>query len=81
MLEGLFSMLWLVYILQLCNCMWCDVLQILYAKDTDQRSTTFEKSFTMGQEYQRRTKALILRAAVLKNQINVKVCLFLYYFV
>lgn len=46
--------------------------KILYAKGTDQRSTTFEKSFTMGQEYQRRTKALILRAAVLKNQINVK---------
>ncbi|XP_045211954.1 COP9 signalosome complex subunit 1-like [Mercenaria mercenaria] len=46
--------------------------KILYAKDTDQRSTTFEKSFTMGKEYQRRTKALILRSAVLKNQINVK---------
>ena len=54
------------------------LLQILYAKDTDQRSTTFEKSFTMGQEYQRRTKALILRAAVLKNQINVKVCYTVY---
>lgn len=46
--------------------------KILYAKDTDQRSTTFEKSMLMGQEYQRRTKALILRSAVLKNQINVK---------
>ena len=53
--------------------MLTSLLQILYAKDTDQRSTTFEKSFTMGHEYQRRTKALILRAAVLKNQINVKV--------
>lgn len=30
--------------------------QILYAKDTDQRSSTFEKSFAMGKEYQRRTK-------------------------
>ncbi|XP_052781933.1 COP9 signalosome complex subunit 1-like [Mya arenaria] len=46
--------------------------KILYAKDTDQRSTTFEKSLQMGQEYQRRTKALVLRSAVLKNQISVK---------
>jgi len=54
-----------------------NMLQILYAKDTDQRSTTFEKSLEMGREYQRRTKALILRSAVLKNQINVKVGLLL----
>uniref|UniRef100_T1J1H8 PCI domain-containing protein n=1 Tax=Strigamia maritima TaxID=126957 RepID=T1J1H8_STRMM len=46
--------------------------KILYAKDTDQRSTTFERSFTMGKEYQRKTKALILRSAMLKNQIHVK---------
>ncbi|KAK3091694.1 hypothetical protein FSP39_021926 [Pinctada imbricata] len=46
--------------------------KILYAKDTDQRSTTFEKSLSMGKEYQRRTKALILRSAMLKNQIHVK---------
>ncbi|KAJ8318074.1 hypothetical protein KUTeg_003165 [Tegillarca granosa] len=46
--------------------------KILYAKDTDQRSTTFEKSIAMGKEYQRRTTALILRSAVLKNQIHVK---------
>ncbi|OWF51862.1 COP9 signalosome complex subunit 1-like isoform X2 [Mizuhopecten yessoensis] len=46
--------------------------KILYAKDTDQRSTTFEKSLTMGKEYQRRTRALILRSAILKNQIHVK---------
>jgi COP9 signalosome complex subunit 1 len=42
--------------------------KILYAKDIDQRSTTFEKSLTMGKDYQRRTKALILRSAMLKNQ-------------
>lgn len=48
--------------------------KILYAKDVDQRSTTFEKSLQMGKEYQRRTRMLILRAAVLKNQIHVKVC-------
>ncbi|KAL3876179.1 hypothetical protein ACJMK2_034050 [Sinanodonta woodiana] len=46
--------------------------KILYAKDTDQRSTTFEKSFIMGVEYQKKTKALILRSAVLKNQLHVK---------
>lgn len=48
-------------------------LQILYARDVDQRSTTFEKSLHMGKEFQRRAKAMILRAAVLRNQIHVKV--------
>lgn len=47
--------------------------KILYAKDVDQRSTTFEKSLIMGKKYQRRTRMLILRAAVLKNKIHVKV--------
>lgn len=47
--------------------------QILYARDVDQRSTTFEKSIHMGKEFQRRAKAMILRAAVLRNQIHVKV--------
>ncbi|KPI97409.1 COP9 signalosome complex subunit 1 [Papilio xuthus] len=46
--------------------------KILYAKDVDQRSTTFERSLAMGKEYQRRTSMLILRAAMLKNQIHVK---------
>lgn len=46
--------------------------KILYAKDIDQRSSTFEKAVAVGQDYQRRTKALLLRAAVLKNQIHVK---------
>ncbi|KPP65262.1 COP9 signalosome complex subunit 1-like, partial [Scleropages formosus] len=45
---------------------------ILYARDVDQRSTTFEKSLQMGKEFQRRAKAMILRAAVLRNQIHVK---------
>lgn len=49
--------------------------KILFAKDVDQRSTTFEKSLQMGKEYQRRTRMLILRAAVLKNKIHVKVLL------
>lgn len=47
--------------------------KILYAKDADQRSCTFEKAVNVGKEYQRRTKMLILRAAILKNQIHVKV--------
>ncbi|KAI8512254.1 PREDICTED: COP9 signalosome complex subunit 1-like [Branchiostoma belcheri] len=46
--------------------------KILYARDVDQRSTTFEKALGMGKAYQRRTKALILRSAMLKNQIHVK---------
>uniref|UniRef100_A0A7M4ED27 COP9 signalosome complex subunit 1 n=1 Tax=Crocodylus porosus TaxID=8502 RepID=A0A7M4ED27_CROPO len=48
------------------------LIQILYARDVDQRSTTFEKSLLMGKEFQRRAKAMILRAAVLRNQIHVK---------
>ncbi|KAF6202495.1 hypothetical protein GE061_002891 [Apolygus lucorum] len=47
--------------------------KILYAKDTDQRSGTFEKALQMGKEYQRRTRMLILRAAQLKAHIAVKV--------
>lgn len=47
--------------------------KILYAKDTDQRSCTFEKAIGVAHKYRRRTKMLILRAAVLKNQIIVKV--------
>lgn len=47
--------------------------KILYAKDADQRSATFEKAITIGKEYQRRTRMLVLRAAMLKNQIHVKV--------
>ncbi|EFA00464.1 COP9 signalosome complex subunit 1 [Tribolium castaneum] len=46
--------------------------KILFAKDVDQRSTTFERSLLMGKEYQRRTRMLILRAAVLKSKIHVK---------
>ncbi|KAK2115757.1 cop9 signalosome complex subunit [Saguinus oedipus] len=46
--------------------------KILYARDMDQCSTTFEKSLLMGKEFQRRAKAMMLRAAVLRNQIHVK---------
>lgn len=47
--------------------------KILYAKYTDQRSHTFQKAINMGKDYQRRTKMLILRSAMLKKQILVKV--------
>lgn len=47
--------------------------KILYAKETDQRSNTFEKAIAMGKEYQRRSRILILRAALLKSRIHVKV--------
>lgn len=46
--------------------------KILYAKQQDQRITTFEKSIQMGLDNQRRTKALILRSAMLKNQVHVR---------
>ncbi|XP_054164018.1 COP9 signalosome complex subunit 1-like [Oppia nitens] len=41
--------------------------KILYAKDVDQRTVTFERALEMGREWQRRTKSLILRSAMLKN--------------
>lgn len=47
--------------------------KILYAKDADQRSSTFEKALNIGREYQRRTRMLILRAAMLQAHIHVKV--------
>lgn len=50
-----------------------DEWQILYAKDTDQRSTTFKKSLQMGKQYARNSHQLILRAAVIKHHIQVKV--------
>eukprot|EP00112_Aurelia_sp_Birch-Aquarium-sp1_P001823 Seg1198.3 transcript_id=Seg1198.3/GoldUCD/mRNA.D3Y31 product="COP9 signalosome complex subunit 1" protein_id=Seg1198.3/GoldUCD/D3Y31 len=46
--------------------------KILYARDVDQRGTTFEKALTMGKEYQRRCKALILRTVIVRNQIHIK---------
>ena len=47
--------------------------KILYAKDVDQRSVTFEKSIEMGKEYQKRTRAVILRSLIMKYNISVKV--------
>lgn len=47
--------------------------KILFAKDADQRSVTFEKAINTGKEFQRRTRMLILRTAMLKKHIHVKV--------
>jgi len=47
--------------------------KILCARKMDERSLTFEKSLQMGEEYERRTKLMILRAATVRAQIQVKV--------
>jgi COP9 signalosome complex subunit 1 len=44
----------------------------LYARTTDQRSSTFEKTLKMGQEYQDNTQALLLRVNLLRNDFVVK---------
>lgn len=46
--------------------------QILYAKAVEERSMTFERSLEMGREHIMRVKGLILRSALIKNQIHVK---------
>lgn len=46
--------------------------KILYAKDADHRSATFEKAINVGNEFQRRSRMLILRAAMVKHHIHVK---------
>lgn len=47
--------------------------KILFAKNADHRSLTFEKAITVGKEFQRRTRMLILRTAMLKKHVHVKV--------
>jgi len=44
----------------------------LYARTTDQRSSTFEKTILMGDEYQENMKSLLLRVSMLKNDFVVK---------
>ncbi|EAT32478.1 AAEL011673-PA [Aedes aegypti] len=46
--------------------------KILYAKDADHRCATFEKAINVGNEFQRRSRMLILRAAMVKHHIHVK---------
>lgn len=47
--------------------------KILFAKNADHRSATFEKAINVGKEFQRRTRMLVLRTAMLKKHIHVKV--------
>lgn len=48
--------------------------KILVAKETDQRGLSFQKAIEVGKQYQRLLRYLILRSAMQKNQIHVKVC-------
>lgn len=43
-------------------------MQILYAKDVDQRSTTFEKTLLMGKEFQHRSKVKTKNKIVCQGQ-------------
>ena len=47
--------------------------KVLLAQDVDQRSQIFSKAVEMCELYQRRAKMLLLRSAVLKANISVKV--------
>ena len=47
--------------------------KVLLAQDVDQRSQIFSKAVEMGNMYQRRAKMLLLRSAILKANISVKV--------
>jgi len=46
--------------------------KILLAKDADQRCSTYDKALQMGNDHIRRTRALILRSAMLKSNIHVQ---------
>ncbi|EDV27721.1 uncharacterized protein TRIADDRAFT_53707 [Trichoplax adhaerens] len=46
--------------------------KVLHARDIDHRTSAFEKALSVGKDYQRRMKALMLRSIVLKNKIVVK---------
>lgn len=46
--------------------------KILYARQTDQRATTFEKAVETGGQYQRSSKALLLRLNMLKSDFVVR---------
>lgn len=45
--------------------------KILYAKDTDSRTNTFEHAIRMGKMWQRQTRALISRAAIMNANLMV----------
>eukprot|EP01090_Pellita_catalonica_P002886 TRINITY_DN124_c0_g1_i1.p1 TRINITY_DN124_c0_g1~~TRINITY_DN124_c0_g1_i1.p1 ORF type:complete len:462 (-),score=72.98 TRINITY_DN124_c0_g1_i1:22-1407(-) len=45
--------------------------KILYARQTNQRSTTFEKALRMGEQYQTETRAMLLRVSMMKNDFVI----------
>lgn len=47
--------------------------KVLYAKETDQRRATYQRALAIGRDYQRRGRLLIIRAAMLRRRIFVKV--------
>ena len=51
--------------------------KVLLAQDVDQRSQIFNKAVEMCEMYQRRAKMLLLRSAILKANISVKVTKYL----
>lgn len=46
--------------------------KVLHLRQTNQRSLTFAKTFKVGADYQHRSKSLVLRNAVIQNNINVQ---------
>ncbi|KAL6079646.1 COP9/signalosome complex subunit Csn1 [Balamuthia mandrillaris] len=46
--------------------------KILYARTANQRCVTFEKALKMGEEYQRNTKAMLLRVDLMKHDFVVR---------
>ncbi|GAB4814501.1 hypothetical protein N2152v2_001547 [Parachlorella kessleri] len=46
--------------------------QVLYARRSDQRSTTFRQALQAGEEYLRSSKALLLRASIMKHDLIQK---------
>ena len=48
-------------------------IKILYAKEINKRNMTFENSMDMGKEYQKKTRSVILRTLIMKNNIVIRV--------
>jgi len=46
--------------------------KVLYAKNADQRVTTFEKAFRVGSDYVRDARSLLLRMNLVKHHFSVK---------
>jgi len=46
--------------------------KVLFSQDVDQRNVTFGRALDMAESYQRRARMLILRSAILKNDVAVK---------